>query len=36
MTRGGKTAVMNAPKELTVKQLMELGISVNQKKQPNA
>lgn len=32
MTRGGKTAVMNAPKELTVKQLMELGISVNQKK----
>lgn len=36
MTRGGKTAVMSAPKPLTVKQLMELGISVNQKKLPDA
>lgn len=36
MTRGGQTAVMKAPKPLTVKQLMELGISVNQKKQAGA
>ncbi len=31
MTRGGQTAVMKAPKELTLKQLLELGISVNKK-----
>lgn len=31
MTRGGKTAVMNAPKPLTPKQLKELGISVDKK-----
>lgn len=33
MTRGGQTAVMKAPKPLVIKQLMELGISVNQPKQ---
>lgn len=32
MTRGGQTAVMNAPKPLTDKQLKELGLSVNKKK----
>jgi aspartyl-tRNA synthetase len=32
MTRGGQTAVMNAPKELTKKQLEELGIDVRKKK----
>lgn len=32
MTRGGQTAVMNAPKELTKKQLDELGIEVKKKK----
>jgi aspartyl-tRNA synthetase len=31
MTRGGKTAVMSAPKPLTPKQLKELGISVDKK-----
>lgn len=31
MTRGGQTAVMKAPKELTLKQLLELGISVPKK-----
>lgn len=29
MTRGGQTAVMKAPKPLTQKQLLELGLSVN-------
>lgn len=33
MTRRGQTAVMNAPKPLTVEQLLELGISI--RKQPN-
>ncbi|MEK7642498.1 MAG: amino acid--tRNA ligase-related protein [Patescibacteria group bacterium] len=28
MTRGGKTSVMNAPSELSLKQLKELGISI--------
>jgi aspartyl-tRNA synthetase len=32
MTRGGQTAVMKAPKELTAKQLDELGIAIKQKK----
>ena len=32
MTRGGKTAVMTAPKPLTQKQLQELGLSVTKKK----
>lgn len=32
MTRGGQTAVMRAPKELTKKQLDELGIEVKKKK----
>lgn len=32
MTRGGKTAVMDAPKSLTQKQLDELGIEVKTKK----
>jgi aspartyl-tRNA synthetase len=32
MTRGGQTAVMNAPKPLTTKQLTELGLSINKKK----
>lgn len=32
MTRKGQTAVMKAPKELTVDQLIELGISVTKKK----
>lgn len=32
MTRGGQTAVMNAPKPLTDKQLKELGLSVDKKK----
>ena len=31
MTRGGQTAVMKAPKELTQKQLNELGLSVRKK-----
>ncbi len=31
MTRGGQTAVMKAPKELTNKQLSELGIKVDKK-----
>ncbi len=31
MTRGGKTAVMNAPKPLTPEQLQELGISVKKR-----
>ncbi len=31
MTRKGKTAVMNAPKSLTVEQLLELGLSVRKK-----
>lgn len=31
MTRGGKTAVMNAPKELSKKQLKELGIKIEKK-----
>jgi aspartyl-tRNA synthetase len=31
MTRRGQTAVMNAPKPLSVDQLLELGISVNKK-----
>lgn len=33
MTRKGQTAVMNAPKALEVEQLLELGISVNKKKE---
>jgi aspartyl-tRNA synthetase len=33
MTRKGQTAVMNAPKPLTVEQLLELGLSVNKKKE---
>ncbi len=33
MTRGGQTAVMNAPKELSQKQLDELGLSVKKKPQ---
>ncbi len=32
MTRGGQTAVMNAPKELSKKQLDELGIELKKKK----
>jgi aspartyl-tRNA synthetase len=32
MTRGGQTAVMNAPKELIKKQLDELGIDIQKKK----
>ena len=32
MTKKGKTAVMNAPKSLTVEQLLELGLSVNKKR----
>ncbi len=32
MTRGGKTAVMNAPKELSEKQLKELGIKIEKEK----
>lgn len=32
MTRGGQTAVMRAPKELTKKQLDELGIEIKKKK----
>jgi aspartyl-tRNA synthetase len=32
MTRGGQTAVMKAPKELTDKQLKELGLAVDKKK----
>jgi aspartyl-tRNA synthetase len=35
MTRRGKTAVMNAPKPLTVDQLLELGISVIKKDDEN-
>jgi len=31
MTRKGQTSVMNAPKPLTIEQLLELGISVNKK-----
>lgn len=31
MTRGGQTAVMNAPKELTKKQLNELGLELKKK-----
>lgn len=31
MTRGGQTAVMNAPKELSPEQLVELGLSVKRK-----
>ncbi len=31
MTRGGKTAVMSAPKPLTDKQLKELGLSIDKK-----
>lgn len=31
MTRGGKTSVMNAPKELNDKQLKELGLKVDKK-----
>ena len=31
MTRKGQTAVMNAPKPLSIDQLLELGISVNKK-----
>ena len=30
MTRGGKTAVMNAPKPLSPKQLQELHLSINE------
>lgn len=33
MTRKGQTAVMNAPKPLTIEQLLELGLSVNKKKE---
>jgi len=33
MTRGGQTSVMKAPKELTQKQLGELGIKVEKKKE---
>lgn len=33
MTKKGKTAVMNAPKSLTVEQLLELGLSVNKKRE---
>ncbi len=33
MTRKGQTAVMNAPKPLTIDQLIELGLSV--RKQDN-
>jgi aspartyl-tRNA synthetase len=32
MTRKGQTSVMNAPKALTIEQLLELGISVTKKK----
>jgi len=32
MTRGGQTSVMKAPKELTEKQLSELGIKIEKKK----
>ena len=35
MTRKGQTAVMNAPKPLTLEQLLELGLSVNKKKDEN-
>jgi len=35
MTRKGQTAVMNAPKPLTLDQLLELGLSVNKKKDDN-
>src|SRR5262249_1168661 len=31
MTRGGQTSVMKAPKPLTVKQLIELGIKIDKK-----
>ena len=31
MTRGGRTSVMNAPKELTERQLTELGIKIHKK-----
>jgi aspartyl-tRNA synthetase len=34
MTRGGQTSVMKAPKELTDKQLMELGLRIDKKSQP--
>ncbi len=34
MTRGGQTAVMKAPKPLTEKQLIELGISIRPPKKP--
>jgi aspartyl-tRNA synthetase len=34
MTRGGRTAVMNAPKELEEKQLKELGIKISKKINP--
>ena len=33
MTRKGQTAVMSAPKALEIEQLLELGISVNRKKE---
>lgn len=33
MTRGGQTSVMNAPKELTAKQLKELSIKVEKKEE---
>jgi aspartyl-tRNA synthetase len=33
MTRKGQTAVMNAPKPLSVDQMLELGLSVNKKKE---
>ena len=33
MTRGGQTAVMKAPKELTEKQLAELSLGIIRKKQ---
>ena len=31
MTRKGQTSVMNAPKPLTIEQLLELGLSVKKK-----
>lgn len=33
MTRGGQTSVMKAPKELTEKQLQELGLKIEKKKE---
>jgi aspartyl-tRNA synthetase len=33
MTRGGKTAVMKAPKQLTLQQLQELGLKIAERKE---